>query len=124
MQRKDIDVADLKQRLEKELGRVTEELASIGRINPDNPQDWEAVPDKMDILQSDKNEAADKIESYEENTAILKELESEYNDIKLALKKIEDGTYGYCEKDGKPIEKKRLEAYPAARVCLEHAHAK
>lgn len=44
-----------------------------------------------------------------------------YQQVKLALKKIEKGTYGICENcgDKQLIDKKRLEAYPAATTCLK-----
>ena len=36
-----------------------------------------------------------------------------------ALERIEDGTYGYCVECGQPISKKRLEAVPHARMCVD-----
>ena len=36
-----------------------------------------------------------------------------------ALRRIEDGTYGYCEETGEPIGLKRLEARPVATLSLE-----
>ncbi|MDR1488457.1 MAG: RNA polymerase-binding protein DksA [Holosporales bacterium] len=39
--------------------------------------------------------------------------------VELAIKKIDDGTYGYCEETGKPIGIKRLEARPIATLCIE-----
>ncbi len=41
------------------------------------------------------------------------------NKIDAALKRIEDGTYGYCEETGEPIGLKRLEARPVATLSLE-----
>ncbi len=41
-------------------------------------------------------------------------------DINDALQRIKRGTYGICEGSGKPIPKKRLEAFPAARFCVEY----
>ena len=61
------------------------ELRRIGRKNSSNPADWEAVPDKMDILPGDENETADLIESYEGNTAMLKQLETELLEVNDAL---------------------------------------
>ncbi len=110
----------MKDKLEKELQKLEVELRSVGRINPTNPKDWEAVPDKMDTIAADSNEVADKIESYEENTAILKQLEIRLNEIKAALKNIENGTYGLCQVCQKPTEEKRLEANPAATTCQAH----
>ena len=39
--------------------------------------------------------------------------------INEALKRIDDGTYGYCEAIGDPISLKRLEARPVATLSLE-----
>ena len=41
------------------------------------------------------------------------------NKIDAALKKIDNGSYGYCEETGDPIGIKRLEARPVATLCLE-----
>ncbi len=43
------------------------------------------------------------------------------SNIDRALKKIDEGTYGYCESSGKPIAKARLEAQPAALHSIEEA---
>ena len=39
--------------------------------------------------------------------------------IDAALRRIEDGEYGYCEKTGEPISLKRLIARPIATMTLE-----
>jgi DnaK suppressor protein len=39
--------------------------------------------------------------------------------IDEALKRIEDGSYGYCLETGDPIGVKRLEARPVATLCIE-----
>jgi DnaK suppressor protein len=39
--------------------------------------------------------------------------------IDAALKRLEDGTYGYCEETGDPISLKRLEARPIATLSIE-----
>jgi len=41
-------------------------------------------------------------------------------EIDEALERIKRGTYGICEGSGRVIPKKRLEAFPAARYCIEH----
>ena len=41
------------------------------------------------------------------------------NKIDAALRRIEDGSYGYCEETGEPIGLKRLEARPVATLRLE-----
>lgn len=113
------DTAPYQARLEEEKVRLETELATVGRKNPSNPADWEAVPQEMG-QESDPNDAADLIEGFEANTAILKDLEARYNDVLAALSRIEKGTYGICEVSGEEIEEDRLGADPAARTCKAH----
>jgi DnaK suppressor protein len=41
------------------------------------------------------------------------------NKIDMAIKRIDDGTYGFCEETGDPIGVKRLDARPIATLSLE-----
>ena len=44
---------------------------------------------------------------------------AEVRDISAAQARIAAGTYGTCIECGRPIGKKRLEAYPTAKRCIE-----
>ncbi len=114
-----IDTTVYKTRLEEEKAKLEGELSSVGRRNPSNPDDWEAVPQGTG-QEPDPNDAADLIEDFEANTAILKELETRYNEVLAALTRIENGTYGVCGVSGEAIEEDRLNADPAARTCKAH----
>ena len=114
------DTAKYQGLLEEEKARLEAELATVGRRNPSNPNDWEAVPQATG-QEPDPIDAGDLIEGYEDNAAILKELEARLQDVLAALKRIEEGTYGTCETDGEAIPEARLEANPAARTCVAHA---
>ncbi|MFL0356955.1 TraR/DksA family transcriptional regulator [Erythrobacter sp. GH1-10] len=48
-------------------------------------------------------------------------LRAEIQQIRLALLRIENGTYGTCAKCGNAIGRKRLEARPIATRCIECA---
>jgi DnaK suppressor protein len=50
--------------------------------------------------------------------ALAGTLRETLQDINAALGKIEQGTYGLCESCGRPIAEARLEAMPAARLCI------
>ena len=116
-----IDYEHFKNKLEREKELVEKELAGVGRINPDNPSDWEAVPPTdRDVSQADENTVADAIEGYDDNAAIVNALEKRYKDIRSGLDKIKHGVYGTCQICGKEIELDRLEANPSARTCKEH----
>jgi DnaK suppressor protein len=42
------------------------------------------------------------------------------DDVRLALDRIADGSYGRCLIDQQPISEQRLEAIPWARYCARH----
>ena len=113
-------IEELKEKLETEKALLTKELKTVGRINPENPGDWQATPAKMDANNADENVLADTIEEFEGNTAILKQLEIRFNEVNSALERIANGKYGLCKICQKTIEEDRLEANPAAETCKEH----
>ncbi|MCC7004639.1 TraR/DksA C4-type zinc finger protein [Candidatus Nomurabacteria bacterium] len=117
---KKLDLNYFKKALEEEKVKLESELKTVGRINPENPEDWQATPGDVETSHSDENDEADSIEEFENNTAILKQLEIQINEVKHALQKIDDGSYGTCEVSGEPIEVERLEANPSARTCIKH----
>lgn len=43
--------------------------------------------------------------------------------VRAALKRIDDGTFGKCIADGGPIEEKRLNAMPWTSYCKKHQDA-
>jgi RNA polymerase-binding protein DksA len=43
--------------------------------------------------------------------------------VTRAIARIDEGTYGTCEKCGNPIEKVRLKALPYATLCIKDAQA-
>jgi len=51
-------------------------------------------------------------ESLEDNAEQL------VHEIDVALRRIDDGTYGTCARCGEPIPEERLEAVPYATLCL------
>ena len=112
-----------KEMLLKELSVLESELATIGRKNPDNPTDWETIRKVDGIDTAEEGEVAEGIEEYENNNAVLAQLEIRLNDVKNALAKIEKGTYGVCEVCGGEIENDRLEANPSAKTCKKHMNA-
>jgi DnaK suppressor protein len=56
-----------------------------------------------------------------ENRALLGQLRDQLVEIERALHKLDEGTYGLCERCSGPIGEARLEAMPAARYCINHA---
>jgi len=115
-----METSKYKKLLEEEKAKLLKELETIGQKNPSNEADWQAKPTNLDSDSADENEVADTIEEFEENSAVLKQLEIQLLKVEGALGKIEAGTYGKCNICGKEISEARLEANPAALTCIEH----
>jgi RNA polymerase-binding transcription factor DksA len=115
-----VNIEKYKTHLDTLLDELTKELQTIGIHNPENESDWIAVPEALDNEGADKNVVADRVEEWDERRSIVATLETRYNNITRALKKINEGTYGTCEVCGNEIETERLDANPAARTDKEH----
>jgi DnaK suppressor protein len=72
----------------------------------------------------DNSSSADVVDQASSYTEKNVEMRAINRQIKLiskidgALKKIQDGTYGFCEETGEPIGLKRLIARPVATLCI------
>ena len=63
----------------------------------------------------------DQASSYTEKNVEMKAINRQIkliSKINQAIKKIENGTYGFCEETGEPIGIKRLMARPVAKLCI------
>ncbi len=103
-----------KKRLNLEKKLIEEELRSFNiEIAPDvfefNPPEFEEGNEKS--KEEDEDEETNMLFS------LKVKLESRLDDIIFALRKIEKGSYGKCEKCGKRIERKIIIADPAAKYC-------
>lgn len=114
-----METTAFREQLTKEKETLEAELATVGRPNPANPKDWEAVPAEVG-QEADPNDQATVLDSYGENDAILTDLETRYQEVLQALGRIDAGTYGTCTVGGEAIEEERLVADPAAATCLAH----
>ena len=116
------DIERFKERLLAEKAELEEDLPTVAEKSSDTSSGWEANSGGMEVDAADENEVADKLEELDDNSGIANKLESELDEVKAALERIEKGTYGICETCGKPIESERLEANPSARISIKHAH--
>jgi DnaK suppressor protein len=59
----------------------------------------------------------------EKDLSLIDNLRDLIDRIDKALEKMDEGTYGLCDRCGKPIEKARLKALPYANLCLRDKQA-
>ena len=74
-------------------------------------QDNSALPDLVDRASAESDKALELRTRDRQRKLISK--------IDAAIRRIDEGTYGYCEMTGEPISLKRLEARPTATLSLE-----
>jgi DnaK suppressor protein len=74
-------------------------------------QDTRNIPDAADRASEETDRALELRTRDRQRKLILK--------IDAAIRRIEDGTYGFCEETGEPISLKRLDARPIATLSLE-----
>jgi RNA polymerase-binding protein DksA len=75
----------------------------------------EFMQEEVDV-EPDEGDA--EIFEREKNAALIAVLERKLQDIDAALRSIEKGQYGTCERCGEIIEEARLEVKPDATLCL------
>ena len=79
----------------------------------------------IQLLQDKNQNHPDDTDRASSETDLVVELRTSDRQRKLitkidaALRRIADGTYGYCEETGEPISIKRLEARPIASLSIE-----
>ncbi|MDP1731294.1 MAG: RNA polymerase-binding protein DksA [Devosia sp.] len=105
---------NLRQRdyFRQKLERWKEEILRESRETLENLQEEsQNHPDMADRASSESDRALELRTRDRQRKLIAK--------IDAALKRIEDGTYGFCEETGDPIGLARLDARPIATLSLE-----
>jgi DnaK suppressor protein len=74
-------------------------------------QETQNIPDLADRASAETDRALELRTRDRQRKLIAK--------IDAALRRIDEGTYGYCEETGEPISLKRLSARPIATLSLE-----
>lgn len=93
------------EKLQEERNHIVDELANLREL----------MQAEVDV-EPDEGDA--EIFEREKNAALIAVLERKLQDIDSALRSIERGQYGTCERCGRPIEVERLEVKPDATLCL------
>jgi len=78
-------------------------------LRQDMALDADDFPDEMDLASSEYYQSFEFRLRGREKSHLAK--------LDLALRKLEEGTFGICESCGEPIRRKRLEPRPETRPC-------
>jgi DnaK suppressor protein len=100
-----------------ELARRREELAGELGVVTTVARDPDASVSFGKRVGDGTTEAVDRLN----RVGTARELEAMLRDVERALEKIEDGTYGICDRCGRLIPEARLEARPWSVLCVDCA---
>ncbi len=115
-------IEELKKKLLEEKASAEEQLKKFATKDKNLPGDWDTRFPQMDAGNTghaNLETAADEVEEYSNLLPMEYNLELKLRETNLALKRIENGTYGICENCKKQIPIERLRVSPEARVCLD-----
>jgi DnaK suppressor protein len=114
------EIGDLRSRLESEREELNAQLTTI--------EDQAFAATQSDIsgdvgVDDESADAGTATFEREKELSIEQNVRDLIQKIDRALKRIDDGTYGICERCGKPIEKARIKALPYVDLCIKDAQA-
>lgn len=102
------DYSGLKQQLEQRLADLLDR-AEVIEDDLRHPLDADFGEQAIDLADDEALEGVDDV------------LRAEIGQVRNALLRIENGTYGTCANCGKPIAEARLHARPIATRCIDCA---
>ena len=105
----DTQLASLRASLEEERELLRRQLGDLG---------VEGRGQSFDENFADSGEVA---AQQGEALSLANSLQEQLDDVERALGKLDGGSYGTCENCCKDIQEARLEAMPAARLCIDCA---
>ncbi len=108
------ELEELRGALYAEKDSLEEELSEHGKKVDD---DWTGTAPGFEGNEAAEEDEANKMEELGTNVALVEELEKRYKEVRAALKRIDDGSYGVSV-NGEAIDIDRLRANPAATTNI------
>ena len=107
--------ANLRVQLEKDLARLEADIATLDAEDRDSLSEASGENAYRDHMgdQGSATFARELDLTFEENER------GELEDVRAAIKRLDDGTFGTCARCGCEIPVLRLEAVPTAKLCIQ-----
>jgi RNA polymerase-binding protein DksA len=110
------DTESFRRMLLEERGRV---LRAIENLHNETPGSLEEATGEESSFDNHLGDTATVTYDREMDYTLEENSEAVLTAIEAALRRIEDGTYGTCQRCGNPIAPERLEALPYAELCID-----
>ena len=117
MARRKLDTDNYKKALEEERARLVAQAKRLQRR--DSAEDQSDELGELSDYDNHPADSASETFEREKDLAIDENTDDLIDAIDRALEKIEEGTYGVCDRCGTDISKARLDALPYAAFCIE-----
>ncbi len=101
------DFSKLRERLLEEERNLLHEIATLDAAVRGGEVDIELEEGDPELMEREKN------------VALLTTLRNRLESVRAALRAMEHGTYGICERCGAEIPIERLEIYPDTSLCVK-----
>jgi len=105
-----VDLGAARTSLEDHRTRLRHEIEQQG-VDPDSE-------DYLAVLERGFADGGHTAAERGQTITLVRELRTGLTDVERALRKLDNGTYGLCERCGEAIGADRLEAIPWARLCI------
>lgn len=107
----DVPAVDYRALLDEERGHLVAQLEEMGFADGGTGLDYDSNFADSSQVTAERGEVE----------ALSNKLKEQLADVDTALAKLDDGTFGACDSCGNPIDPARLEAMPAAKLCMDCA---
>jgi DnaK suppressor protein len=113
-----MDETHARERLDRERARLLAVRAGLVEEHGNGRPELESISELSSYDQHEADVASETFER-EKDESILERIGVELGEIDNAFARLDASSYGTCERCGRPIGDERLEAFPAARLCVE-----
>jgi DnaK suppressor protein len=115
------ELTGVRKRLEEELGQLQRQANEIEEGSFRGSQS--EVAGDLAGMDEEYADAGTATFERERDLSLSNNIRDLSEKIERAIERIDDGTYGLCERCGRPIEKARIKALPYATLCLRDKRA-
>jgi RNA polymerase-binding protein DksA len=115
------ELTDLRKRLVEEREQLMRQAAGIEESSFGSAQS--ELTGELSSFDEEYADAATETFEREKDLSITNNIRDLSDQIDRAVERIDEGTYGLCERCGRPIEKARIKALPYATLCIKDKQA-
>ena len=106
------ELKEVRSELERDIDQLSNELRHAQSDLVD------LMRDSGDGAGDDQADAGAKTYEREQEISLANNILERINQVERALERLEEGSYGWCERCGNPIPVERLAAFPSATLCV------